>query len=491
MLACLGKYELLARLGVGGMAELFVARTTAHHGFEKLVALKRVLASHADDEQFIRMLLAEARLAATLHHPNIVQVYDVGEEDGTYFFTMEYVFGQDLRKIVRTVQARGAWLSTELILQIIIGTAMGLHHAHEQEGSNGEPLGLVHRDVSPSNILVSHDGGVKLVDFGIARVSAMQSNTAQGVLKGKVPYMSPEQCRGEQLDRRSDIFSLGIILWELTTRRRLFAGANDIVIAGKICSGEVPRPSSVVASYPPELEAIVLKALAHDRYDRYATTQELQIDLEEYAHNARMLLSSAKLASFMSDLFADQIKATKADIRHQIASRTGMFEIVDEDSGPRGPGSNPGHFAHSDPTAVTRTDSEPTSGNARPVDTHELNHTGIERPRRHLWLPFAGGGAVLLALALALTRGAPQAAPVSAPAPSGPVLVTPPVTPPVTAPPPGPVLVTTPPRTLPVVTQPPAPVPDPPTRKKPPGTKPPGKTKTPTNWDPDSPLPPP
>ena len=426
------------------------------------------------------MLLAEARLAATLHHPNIVQVYDVGEEDGTYFFTMEYVFGQDLRKIVRTVQARGAWLSTELILQIIIGTAMGLHHAHEQEGSNGEPLGLVHRDVSPSNILVSHDGAVKLVDFGIARVSAMQSNTAQGVLKGKVPYMSPEQCRGEQLDRRSDIFSLGIMLWELTTRRRLFGGANDIVIAGKICSGEVPRPSSVVAGYPAELEAIVLKALAHDRDDRYATAQELQIDLEAYAHDARMLLSSAKLSSFMSDLFADQIKATKADIRHQIASRTGMFEIVDEDSGPGVPGPHQGHFAHADPT-------EPAP--------HELNHTVIERPRsqprRHLWLPFAGGGAVLLALALALARGAPQAAPASAPTPPGPVLVTPP-----------PVLVTPPPRTLPVVTQPPAPVPDParidipprpdaPTKKKPPGTKPPGKTKTPTNWDPDSPLPPP
>jgi serine/threonine protein kinase len=499
----LGKYELLSRLGVGGMAELFIARTTAQHGFEKLVALKRILASHADDDQFIQMLLAEARLAATLHHPNIAQVYDVGEVDGTYFFTMEYVFGQDLRKIVRAVQGRGAWLTPELILQIIIGTASGLHYAHEKEGGDGELLGLVHRDVSPSNILVSHDGGVKLVDFGIARISAMQSNTAAGALKGKVPYMSPEQCRGDRLDRRSDIFSLGIMLWELTTRRRLFAGENDIAIAGRICNDDVARPSSIVADYPPELEAIVLKALARDRNARYSTAQELQLDLEEYARDQRMLLSSAKLAGFMSDLFADQIKATKADIRQQIASHTGMFDAANEDSSPGAAASSSSSRKPSvAPVAAPRADNDATWADARHGDPLELNHTDIEMPppqsKRRLLLGLAGGGAaLLLILVMALSRGAPEPTPpvatpatvVTPPAPVPEPVVTPPVvTPGVVTPP-----VVTPPvadADLILADDPPKPTPGKSTKKR--SGKTTGKTtKKPTNWDPDSALPPP
>ena len=468
----LGKYELLSRLGVGGMAELFIARTTAQHGFEKLVALKRILASHADDDQFIQMLLAEARLAATLHHPNIAQVYDVGEVDGTYFFTMEYVFGQDLRKIVRAVQGRGIWLAPELILQIIIGTASGLHYAHEKEGGDGELLGLVHRDVSPSNILVSHDGGVKLVDFGIARISAMQSNTAAGALKGKVPYMSPEQCRGEPLDRRSDIFSLGIMLWELTTRRRLFAGENDVAIAGKICNVDAPRPSTLVADYPPELEAIVLKALARDRNARYSTAQELQLDLEEYARDQRLLLSSARLAAFMGDLFADQIKATKADIRQQIAS-------------------------HTEPPAPRPETNDATWANAHPGEPQELNHTDIEmsappRPGRRLWLGLAGGAALLLTVIMAMRGGdKPTPQPTPAPTPAVASVVAPVVSTPT---PPAEPAVTAP--TPPVASDPdllvpdaPAPKPGKPTKKR--GGKTTGKTKKPTNWDPDSALPPP
>lgn len=489
----LGKYELLSRLGVGGMAELFIARTTAQHGFEKLVALKRILASHADDDQFIQMLLAEARLAATLHHPNIAQVYDVGEVDGTYFFTMEYVFGQDLRKLVRAVQGRGVWLAPELILQIIIGTASGLHYAHEKEGSDGELLGLVHRDVSPSNILVSHDGGVKLVDFGIARISAMQSNTAAGALKGKVPYMSPEQCRGEPLDRRSDIFSLGIMLWELTTRRRLFAGENDVAIAGKICNVDAPRPSTLVADYPPGLEAIVLKALARDRNARYSTAQELQLDLEEYARDQRLLLSSARLAAFMGDLFADQIKATKADIRQQIASHTGMFAVATEDS-------SPGAAAASAQAPKLAAPPHPGTNDATWADAHpgepqELNHTDIEMsappsPGRRLWLGLAGGAALLLTVVMAM-RGGGQPTPEPTPEPTPAVA---PVVVPVVPPPPAEPVVPAPTPTVAsepdlLVPDDAAPKPGKPTKKR--GGKTTGKTKKPTNWDPDSALPPP
>ena len=493
----LGKYELLSRLGVGGMAELFIARTTAQHGFEKLVALKRILASHADDDQFIQMLLAEARLAATLHHPNIAQVYDVGEVDGTYFFTMEYVFGQDLRKIVRAIQGRGIWLAPELILQVIIGTASGLHYAHEKEGSDGELLGLVHRDVSPSNILVSHDGGVKLVDFGIARISAMQSNTAAGALKGKVPYMSPEQCRGDPLDRRSDIFSLGIMLWELTTRRRLFAGENDVAIAGKICNVDAPRPSTLVADYPPELEAIVLKALARDRNARYSTAQELQLDLEEYARDQRLLLSSARLAAFMGDLFADQIKATKADIRQQIASHTGMFAVTTEDSSPGAAAVVASTQAPKLPAPRPDTN-DATWADAHPGEPQELNHTDIEmsappRPGRRLWLGLAGGAALLLTVTMAMRGGdQPTPGPTLEPTPA----VAPVVVPVVSTPPAPPVEPVVPAPTPTVASDPDllvpddaAPRPGKPTKKR--SGKTTGKTKKPTNWDPDSALPPP
>jgi serine/threonine protein kinase len=327
--AQIGRYELLKRIAVGGMAELFLARTSEQQfGYEKIVALKRILASHAEDDQFIAMFLDEARLAATLHHPNIVQVHDVGEENGALFFTMEYVFGQDARKIAKAVQNHPDGIPIEHILMIVAGTAAGLHYAHQKEDRDGRPLGIVHRDVSPSNILVSYDGGVKLLDFGIARITAMQASTGQGVLKGKVPYMSPEQVRGEPLDRRSDVFALGIVLWELTMRRRLFTGDNDLVIASRICGQEAPRPSTLVPTYPRDLEAIVMKALAIDRDRRYATAEELQLDLEEYAREHKLMLSSAKLAHFMAEVFAQDIRKAKADLRQRISSVTGMFPAI-------------------------------------------------------------------------------------------------------------------------------------------------------------------
>src|SRR5690606_29379467 len=187
----LGKYQLLRRLATGGMAELFLARAKAIHGFEKLVVLKRILPQHAENDDFIRMFLAEARLAATLHHPNIVQVYDIGGEEGSYFFTMEFVQGVDLRKLVRAARKKNKALPLEHILHVIMGMAAGLNHAHEKVGLDGKPLGIVHRDVSPSNVLVTFEGGVKIVDFGIAKAASAQVATIAGTLKGKIPYMSP------------------------------------------------------------------------------------------------------------------------------------------------------------------------------------------------------------------------------------------------------------------------------------------------------------
>lgn len=295
------------------MAEIFLARAQAIHGFEKQVVLKRILPQHAQSEDFIRMFLAEARLAATLHHPNIVQVYDIGEEGGTYFFTMEYIEGQDLRRLVRAARRKQTPIPLAHILHVIMGMAGGLHHAHEKVGTDGRPLGIVHRDVSPSNVLVTYEGDVKVVDFGIAKAAAAQVSTIAGTLKGKIPYMSPEQCRGEAVDRRSDIFSIGTLLWELTTGKRLFAGDNEFAILNRVAKADVPPPSTVRPEYPPELEAIVMRALSVDPESRYATAIDLQIDLEDFAREARLPVSSARMGRFMRELFDEELRAAAAE----------------------------------------------------------------------------------------------------------------------------------------------------------------------------------
>jgi serine/threonine protein kinase len=304
-----GKYELRGRLAVGGMAELFIARTQAIHGFEKLVALKRVLPQHVSNDRLVRLLQHEARLAANLHHPNIAQVYDVGEYAGTYFFTMEYVHGKDLRDIVRAAVERGRWLPREHAVGIVTAVAGALHYAHTARGPDGKALGIVHRDVSPSNVLLTYDGVVKLVDFGIAIAATLDLNSGGQLPAGKIPYMSPEQCRDEAVDPRSDIFSLGILLWELTVGRRLFVSrGNPVALLTKISSDVAPRPSTIVPDYPPELERIVVKSLEIDRSRRYATAQELQVDLEEFARSERLANSPTRLAAYMQELFAPELR---------------------------------------------------------------------------------------------------------------------------------------------------------------------------------------
>lgn len=321
----IGKFEIINRIAAGGMAELYVARTRAAHGFEKVVALKRIFPHFIEDEDFVEMFLHEARLAARLHHPNIAQVYEIGDDDGVYFFTMEYVLGQDLRRIVRAVRKGGGWLTLDQIITIVTQTAAGLHYAHDREGPGGQPLGIVHRDISPSNLLVSYDGGVKLVDFGIARAASRRKVTQAGTLKGKIPYMSPEQCRGETLDRRSDIYSLGIILWELALCRQLWAGAADFSLVKRIATEEAPAPTAFLPNFPKDLENIIMRALAHDREDRYATAQELQVDLEEFARERKLALSSIGLGHFMQGLFADAIAEQRAALVEARAGKRTLF----------------------------------------------------------------------------------------------------------------------------------------------------------------------
>jgi serine/threonine protein kinase len=301
----IGKYQVLRRLAAGGMAELYLARASGVRGFEKLVALKRAHPHLAADPEFVEMFIDEARIAATLDHPNVVQVLDIGTVGDEYFFVMEYLHGENLRRIMRSA-AKSSWLSLDASLQILVEIAEGLHYAHEHRNLQGVLLGLVHRDLSPSNVLVTMDGSVKIVDFGIAKVEARSRKTTAGVLKGKVGYMSPEQCTGQSVDRRSDVFNLGILAYELTVRQRLFYADSDFVAINLITTGQFRRPTEVDASYDPALEAIVLRALASSADDRYPTARAMRDDLEAYASERGLRLTSSVLAAQMARLFADK-----------------------------------------------------------------------------------------------------------------------------------------------------------------------------------------
>jgi len=327
----LGKFELIRQIAVGGMAELYLARTMGIEGFEKLVVVKRILPQYADNQQFVSMFLNEARLSATLHHPNIAQVYDIGVENGDYFFSMEYIHGEDLGRLHVASIENGVPMSLDAALTLVAGLCAGLHYAHTKAGPDGRPLEVVHRDVSPSNVLVSYDGGVKLVDFGIARAAGSASAPAntRGGLKGKIAYMSPEQCKGDaKLDRRSDIFSIGTILYELTTGRLPFIETNEYAVLNNIVNVDAPPPSTIVPSYAPALEAIVLKAMSRDPAQRYTSALELQKEIEDFAHDNRLRISPLVLARLMSTLFParleewDQARAQGAFFVEQHVVRT-------------------------------------------------------------------------------------------------------------------------------------------------------------------------
>ena len=304
-----GKYEIIRHLATGGMAEIYLARMSGVPGFQKVVCLKRIRPELASKKDFVEMFLDEARIAATLEHPNVVQTYDVGTVDGNYFIAMEYLHGEILSAMMHKVVGSGKMLPIEHSLNIGIALAQGLHYAHERKGSDGKPLEIIHRDVTPQNVILTYEGGVKLLDFGIAKATNKVSETRSGTLKGKLSYMSPEQCNGENLDRRSDIFSLGIVLWEMTVGRRLFRGQGDFSIMKAIVEGQVDKPTSRVADYPPALEAIVMKALEKDRDKRYATARELAQALEGYVRDNKIFVSQSGMQTFMEETFGNKIEA--------------------------------------------------------------------------------------------------------------------------------------------------------------------------------------
>ncbi|MFO0762273.1 MAG: serine/threonine-protein kinase [Byssovorax sp.] len=315
----LSKYRLIAELGHGGMAEVYLALSSGPAGFNKLVVLKQIREQLAEDPEFLNMFLDEARLAARLNHPNVVQTNEVGQENGRYFIAMEYLEGQPLNRIISRLGKAGQ-LSLAMHVKVIIDALAGLHYAHDLADFDGTPLQVVHRDATPHNVFVTYTGQVKVVDFGIAKAFGSTSETRTGVLKGKVAYMAPEQAMGERVDRRADVFSVGMMLWEALAGKRLFKGVNDVVVLQKIAAGDIPKPSTLNPDVPPSLEAICMKALAHDKQDRWSSARELQHALEHALEELGERPMLRDLGAALSLFFEAERTTIKGLVEAQIQS---------------------------------------------------------------------------------------------------------------------------------------------------------------------------
>jgi serine/threonine protein kinase len=321
----LGKYRLLGRIGYGGMAEVWVAHQQGPMGFEKMVAIKRLLAHMENERNFVRMFLDEARIAARISHANVVQIFDLGLVDQKFYIAMEYLAGESLARIMGEGIRRGKPLPVHIAAMVLAQMCKGLHHAHYLQDNEGQSLNIVHRDVSPQNVMVLYDGGVKLLDFGIAKAKERLSETTVTGLKGKYAYMSPEQCRGDPIDQRSDIFASGTVLWEILARRRLFKHASKLMTLKMITEGHVPPPSSANPDVPPELDAICLKALSNEVDGRYESAMEMSTAIDEYLVSAGVASSVVKISDYMGDVFAeDQERRVKWLKEATVASRDSL-----------------------------------------------------------------------------------------------------------------------------------------------------------------------
>lgn len=314
----IGRYEFLIPIAEGGMASVWAARMKGTRGFQKTLAVKMMLSSLSDNPQFEQMFMDEARIASRIHHPNVVEIFDLGEENEVLFIAMEYIDGEPLSTIFRTAQKKQG-VPVHIAVRIISDACAGLHAAHELANESGEPLGLVHRDVSPQNILVSYDGAVKIVDFGVALAEGRSSDkTSAGTVKGKAPYMSPEQALGKNLDRRTDIFALGIVLYHLTTGRHPFRADNDILTLHNIIENEPPRPSSIVPNYPRPLESVVLKALEKSADKRFQTMEEFEVALERALPPTQNRTRSADVARFVRETVGERGEKRRDALRSAV-----------------------------------------------------------------------------------------------------------------------------------------------------------------------------
>ena len=310
-----GKYLLLEKISVGGMAEVFRAKSFGVAGFEKSFALKRILPHISEDSEFVAMFIDEAKIAARLHHANICQIVEFGRVGDSYFQAMEYIPGADVRRIRRALRSRRQTIPPEIALYIAEKVCDGLDYAHRKKDVQGVSLGIVHRDVSPQNVLVSFEGGVKLIDFGIAKAANRAAKTQAGQIKGKFSYLAPEQITGQSLDGRVDLFALGVVFWEMLTGRDLFVANSEMEILRMIIRGQVPPPSQINPSLPKSLDGLVMQALATNPDDRYADAGDFLEEIQRLVYKANARIGTAAVQKFMSDNFGDDIRKEQEKVR--------------------------------------------------------------------------------------------------------------------------------------------------------------------------------
>jgi eukaryotic-like serine/threonine-protein kinase len=402
-----GRYSLLSRIAVGGMAEIWLARQLGPKGFEKFIVIKRILDGLGTDPEFVTMFLDEARIAAQLNHPHIVQIFDLGEEAGAFYIAMEYLPGENLANVVRAGERQQKPLPIPLAVRIIADAAEGLAYAHARKGGDGKLLGIVHRDVSPHNLIITDDGLVKVVDFGIAKAANRESQTMAGHVKGKMAYMSPEQARGEPLDGRSDVFSLGILLFEMVTRSRLFHFPDPLAALTAVASDDpLPLAHERSPEVPEELSRIIDQALARNQDRRYASARHFQVALEEWLRSQPEVPDSTELAAYMSQIFSARIQER---IQLLEAARSGALTPASASR------AMPGSTASSMPGGRPASHDEVTSVEALPDS------------RRWPWRAGIVGVVLALGLGLAIILSAEPVGSVAPPPPSPPAVPAPPV----------------------------------------------------------------
>jgi serine/threonine-protein kinase len=314
-------YRLLTRIGQGGMSEIFLAESEPASGVRRLVVVKRLLTHIGDDAGALQMFLDEARIAVRLNHPNIVQTYDVGVCEGRYCIAMEYLRGQPLHRVHHRAQALSGGLPVGVAVAIVVEMLEGLAHAHDAVDYDGAPLAVVHRDISPHNVFVQYDGRVKVLDFGIAKANTQESRTRTGLVKGKFGYMAPEQALAQPVDRRADVWSAGVVLWELLTGARLFKGNSEGATLNLTLSGEVPSVRSRRPDVPPELDAIVQTALSRELPRRFPSAQAMKEELERWLESADHHLGFRSIALVMDALFEGERRAQERAVYDLLARR--------------------------------------------------------------------------------------------------------------------------------------------------------------------------
>ncbi len=331
----LKRYELIDRLAVGGMAEIFLARQLGLEGFERIVVIKRIRPELAGDQRFVRMFLEEAHLGSRLNHSSIVQVYDLGKLQETYFMAMEYIFGRDMRRVMRKSKSAKIPFPVVYAMKVASSVCEGLHYAHKFIDARGNKRCIVHSDISPENIFVSFEGTVKILDFGVATDGTQSERRRSREIRGKVSYMSPEQVTGRPLDARSDIFSLGSALYEWITGFRLFTGDDQEAVLKAISVANVHAPSFFNVDVPESAENILMKALERDPNQRYQSAWEMQYDIDQFLAGYDFTPSNIHLSNFLKQLFGDELEEERERWSREGTSLAGNdFEASDEEAAP-------------------------------------------------------------------------------------------------------------------------------------------------------------